>query len=112
MLAMFHTRLRKPADMPARDFYALWHAEGVASLEAQAAGVVKAIWKVAGKDEVIGVLEVPDGNGLDRGLFELAIWKQGMTHLVDEIEWTVLRPYENWVEHLGELSGGGPDAAV
>lgn len=105
MLAMFHTRLRKPADMDARDFYALWHAEGVASLEAQAAGVMKAIWKVAGKDEVIGVLEVADGSELDRGLFELAIWKRGMTHLVESIEWRVLRPYDDWVDHLAELSG-------
>lgn len=106
MLVMFHTRLRKPAEMPAAAFYALWHEEGVASLEAAAAGVITAIWKVAGKDEVIGVLEVEDGDGLDRGLFELAIWKQGMTHLVESIEWTVLRPYESWVEHLAELSGG------
>lgn len=110
MLAMFHTRLRKPAEMAAADFYALWHAEGVASLLAVEAGVIKAIWKVAGKDEVIGVLEVEDGDDLDRGLFELAIWKQGMTHLVDSIEWRVLRPYDSWVEHLAELSAPADQA--
>lgn len=107
MLFMFHTRLRRPADLPADEFYAIWHREAVASMEAVEAGIIKHIWKVAGKDEVIGVMDLPDADSLDRGLHSLPIWRSGNSHLAVQIDWTVLRPYEHWTEELGELSGAG-----
>lgn len=104
MLFMFHTTMRKPAEMPAQEFYALWCREAEASLRAIADGVIPHIWKVMGKDEIIGVIEAPDATALDLGLHELPVWKSGNTHLVQSIEWTVLRPYESWAEQLQQLA--------
>lgn len=104
MLFMFHTKLRKPADMPAETFYGLWREEAVASLEAVQAGIIPHIWKVAGKDEVIGVIDAPDADALDRGLHELPVWRSGNTHMIDSITWTVLRPYEQWADQLEGLA--------
>lgn len=101
---MFHTKLKRPRDLSAHDFYEIWAREAEASMEAVAAGVITAIWKVAGKDEVIGVMEVADPDALDIGLHELPIWKTGNSDLVDSIEWTMLRPYENWTENVRSLA--------
>lgn len=107
MLFMFHTRLRRPSEMPAHEFYAVWEREAVASIEAVEAGIIKHIWKVAGKDEVIGVMDLPDADSLDQGLHSLPLWKSGNSHCVQSVEWTVLRSYENWGEELKELAKPG-----
>lgn len=108
MLVMFRSLLRKPPDLPSQEFYAAWLDEARGTLEGVEAGAVKAVWKVAGRDEVIGVLDVADGEVLDRTVNSLPLWRQGYSHLVVETQWTVLRSYEGWADDLERLSRGEP----
>ena len=67
MLLMFKARINKPADMSNKDFYTVWRKEAEAALGAKEAGVIKGIWKVAGKPEVVVIMEVESGDMLDQG---------------------------------------------
>ena len=68
--------------------------------------MIKAIWKVAGKPEIIAVLEVESGDMLDTAVQSLPLWKLGYSHIVKDIELIALRPYENWAEDLKTLAEG------
>src|SRR5215210_3850216 len=107
MLVHFRTLLKKPVDMSPQEFYAVWLQEAEASLAALEAGVFRGIWKVPGRHEVIGVIEVDDADALDRGIEALPLWKAGLQHAVESVEWTLLRPYEAWAEDLKGLAAGG-----
>ena len=108
MLVMYRTTLARPAGMTNGEFYGVWLEEAQATVEALAAGTVKAAWKVPGRDEVIGVVEVEDADALDRAVQGLPLWSRGYAHLVDRIDWTLLRPYEAWAEDLQRLARGEP----
>ena len=58
MLILLKARINKPADMTNKDFYSVWKKEAEAALAAKDAGVIKAIWKVAGKPEVMVVMDL------------------------------------------------------
>jgi muconolactone delta-isomerase len=104
MLFLLKAHLEKPEKTSNRDFYGAWRKESEAALEACRAGVIKAIWKVAGKPEVYAVLDVESGDALDRAILSLPLWKLGVSHFVTELELTALRPYENWAEDLKTLA--------
>lgn len=106
MLVMFRSTLRRPAELPPAEFYAAWLEEARGTLAARDAGVVTAVWKVAGRDEVIGVLDVPDGEALDRAVNGLPLWRRGYSHLVVDTQWTVLRSYDGWAADLERLAAG------
>ena len=74
--------------------------------EALKAGAIKAIWKVAGKYEVVAVMEVGSGDDLDAIVHSLPIWKLGYAHIVPEVNWIPLRSYENWSKQLATLKQG------
>jgi muconolactone delta-isomerase len=67
---------------------------------------MKHIWKVAGKYEVIAVMEVEDGDQMDAALHALPIWQEGFAHVISELEWTPLRNYQNWSNQLKDLAEG------
>ena len=75
-------------------------------MEALNAGLIKHIWKVGGKYEVIAILDLPDGDNMDEVVHSLPIWKLGYAHIAKEINWIPLRPYANWAEQLKTLAQG------
>jgi len=106
MEVMLWAKLEKPAETSNREFFEVWRQESVVALEARKAGVIKHIWKVAGKFEILAVLEINEGDDLDVAVHGLPIWKLGYAHIAKDISWTILRPYANWAEQLNELAKG------
>ena len=106
MEIMLHVKLVKPEGASNKEFFEVWRQESVAAMEAVKAGVIKHIWKVGGKYEVILVLDVDNGDQMDEIIHGLPIWKLGYAHIVPEISWVPLRPYANWAEHLKTLAKG------
>lgn len=103
MEVMMWAKLAKPESTPNREFFDVWFQESVAALQALKAGAIKNIWKVAGKYEVVAVMEVASGDDLDAIVHSLPIWKLGYAHIVPEINWIPLRSYENWSQQLADL---------
>ena len=106
MEIMLHAKLAKPEGLSNKDFFEVWRQESVAALEAVKNGTIKHIWKVAGKYEVMAIMELEDGDQMDEVIHSLPIWKLGYSHIATEISWTPLRSYANWAEHLNTLSKG------
>ena len=106
MEIMMWAKLAKPESATNKEFFEVWRQESVAAVEAYRAGIIKSIWKVAGKYEVVAVMEVQSGDDLDAIVHNLPIWKLGYAHIVPEINWIPLRSYENWGEQLKELAKG------
>ena len=53
MDVLVHAKLRKPDRMSNEEFFKVWKQEAAAALEAVKAGVIKQIWKVPGKYDVL-----------------------------------------------------------
>jgi muconolactone delta-isomerase len=88
---------------PTKEFYGVWE-EAEAALGAVKAGAIKHIFKVAGKHEVIAVCDFPDGDIMDQAVQGLPIFQLGYSHLVTDVEWLPLRPYEHWAQDLKKLA--------
>ena len=106
MEIMMWAKLAKPESTANREFFDVWYQESIAALQALKAGAIKAIWKVAGKYEVVAVMEVGSGDDLDAIVHSLPIWKLGYAHIVPEVNWIPLRSYENWSKQLATLKQG------
>ena len=106
MEVLLWAKLQKPANCDNKEFFGIWLQEAEAALAALQAGQMKAIWKVAGKYEVVAVLDVAAGDDMDAIVHALPIWRLGYAHMVPEINWIPLRPYANWAEQLKELAKG------
>ena len=107
MLFMLKATLAKPEGMSNKEFYGVWEKEAEAALAALKAGVIKAIYKVPGKPQVIVIMDVDTADDMEHAILNLPIWKLGYSHIVTDIEWTALRPYENWAEDLKKLAREG-----
>lgn len=104
MLFMLHAKMAKPEGMSNKEFYGVWEKEAEAVLAAYKAGVVKAMYKVPGLPEIIVIQDVSTADDIDHALHNLPIWKLGYSHIVTELKWTPLRPYENWADDLKKLA--------
>lgn len=104
MLFMLKAHLDKPQSMSNKEFYGVWLKEAEAAVGALKAGLIKAIWKVPGKTEVIAVMDVDSADAIEAAILNLPIWKLGYSHIVTNLEWTPLRPYESWYEDLKKLA--------
>jgi muconolactone delta-isomerase len=105
MDVLIHAKLHKPDRMSNQEFFGVWKQEATAALEAVKAGLIKHIWKVPGKYEVLVVMAVDSVDQIDEIMHKLPIWKLGYDYIVD-MEWILLRPYEHWAKQLEELSAG------
>jgi muconolactone delta-isomerase len=105
MEIMLRVDLAKPEALSNKEFYGIWLKETIAALEGVAAGGIKNIWKAAGKYQVIAVFDVENADQMDEAIHNLPIWTEGFSHIVTNIEWTPLRNYQNWSDHLKEMSG-------
>jgi muconolactone delta-isomerase len=103
MLFMLHVKLAKPEAMSNQEFYGVWEQEAQAAMAGMKAGVIKALYKVPGQHEVISIMNMNTAEDLDR-IYTLPIAKLGYSHIVTELSWTPLRPYENWLEDLQQLA--------
>jgi muconolactone delta-isomerase len=103
MLFMLKSHISKPEGLSNKEFYGVWLKEAEAAVAAYKAGVIKGIWKVAGKPEVVTILDVESADVLESAMLNFPIWKLGYSHIVN-IEWNVLRPYQNWYEDLKKLA--------
>ena len=56
MDVMVHAKLHKPDRMSNKEFFSVWKKEAEAALAAAEAGVIKNIWKVAGKYDVTALI--------------------------------------------------------
>ena len=106
MEIMLWVKLVKPESMSNAEFFEVWRQESVAVTAALEAGAIKHVWKVAGKYEVIAVMDVASGDDMDAAVHALPIWKLGFAHLVPEISWTPLASYRAWGAQLTELAKG------
>jgi muconolactone delta-isomerase len=106
MLFLLKAYIAKPANVSNKEFYGVWRQESEAALGAVKAGAIKGIWKVAGRPEIIAILDLPSADDVDHAMLQLPIWKLGYSHIATNLEVIPLRPYENWAEDLKELSKG------
>jgi muconolactone delta-isomerase len=106
MEIMMWAKIAKPESASNAEFFEVWRKESVAAIEALNAGAIKNIWKVAGKYEVIAVMEVNSGADMDAIIHSLPIWTLGYAHMVPEVNWTPLHSYANWSKQLTELAKG------
>jgi muconolactone D-isomerase len=104
MLFMMHAKLAKPEGMSNKEFYGVWEKEAEAAVAALRAGALKALYTVPGTPEVVGILDVNTADDLDHAIHSLPIGKLGYSHMVVEMKWTPLRPYENWADDLKKLA--------
>ena len=68
--------VRQPENVSNAELVAIWKREAAAALGAMEAGAIKHAWKVAGQRVVIGVVEVPSHEDLDRALAGLPIIRE------------------------------------
>jgi muconolactone delta-isomerase len=66
----------QPANVSNEDLFAIWRREAEAALGAMEAGAVTHLWKVAGQRVVLGVVELPSAEDLDRALAGLPIVRE------------------------------------
>ncbi len=99
---LLHAKLKKPHGMSNDEFFGIWQRESVAGRELEKQGVP--IFKVAGKYEVIVLLDVAGPSEVDEAIHGLPIWKEGYQDMVD-VDVIPLRPYREWGEHLDRLTG-------
>jgi muconolactone delta-isomerase len=95
MLILFRGKMTKPYGMDDSEYYGVWLQEARAALEAKKVGAIQGIWKVAGKQIVIGIIDVPDAETFDSMLMQLPVYAKGYSFL-NELEYDILADYENW----------------
>ncbi len=107
MEVLLRVALAQPEGMSNKEFFGVWVQEARAALQAMQAGAIKSIYKVSGKYEVIVILEVESTDQIDEILYSMPIWTEGYSHIVKELDWTLLRPYEHWAQQLEGLAAAG-----
>jgi muconolactone D-isomerase len=76
MLFMVRFDVTQPANVGNDDLIAIWLREAEAAIGAMDAGAVPHLWKVAGQRVVLGVVDVPTAEDLDRALGSLPIIRE------------------------------------
>ncbi|MCG3108315.1 hypothetical protein L3N51_00596 [Metallosphaera sp. J1] len=102
MLYLVWFKIRQPKSLTQRHLMQIWQREAEAALPALKQGVIKGLWKVSGKREVVAVLDVNSHEQLDEILENLPIMKE-MGYGVD-IEVYPIHPYENFYELVKKLA--------
>jgi muconolactone delta-isomerase len=107
MLVFFRARVRKPDDVSNAEWYGMWAREAEATLQAIDAGVITAMYKVAGRHEVLGFMELATSDDVDHAIEGLPLLSEGYSHAIVDIEFFPVRPYQHWAEHLKDLAAAG-----
>jgi muconolactone delta-isomerase len=104
MLYMFQGRLEKPAEMSNAEFYGLWEKESEAAVALAESGLIKWVYKIAGRPEIVWLVDATDHDDMDRFLEKLPIFSLGFAHLVRDLKVTPLREYAGWYTDLKRLA--------
>ncbi len=76
MLFFVRFDVTQPANVANDELIAIWIREAAAAIGAMDAGAVPHLWKVAGQRVVLGVVDVPTAEDLDRALGGLPIIRE------------------------------------
>ncbi|MGI9098316.1 MAG: muconolactone Delta-isomerase family protein [Solirubrobacteraceae bacterium] len=76
MLFFVRFDVTQPASVSNEDLVEIWKREAAAAIGAMDAGAVTHLWKVAGQRVVLGVLDLPTAEDLDRALASLPIIRE------------------------------------
>jgi muconolactone delta-isomerase len=101
MLFFVRFDVRQPDALSNADFIGTWRREAEAALGAMEAGAVKHLWKVAGQRVVLGVIDLPSPEDLDRALGGLPIVRE-MGGGVTTTAW----PIYDYTTFAADLEGG------
>ena len=102
MELLLHAKLRKPDRMSNAESFGVWKQETVAVLAAVEAGIIKQVWKVPGRYEVIAVVVVESVAQIDPLTHALPFFRLGYDYCAD-FQWTMLGSYADWATQLDEL---------
>ncbi|MEA2167907.1 MAG: hypothetical protein QOF76_1207 [Solirubrobacteraceae bacterium] len=105
MLFFVRFDVTQPANVTNDDLIATWIREAQAAIGAMDAGAVPHLWKVAGQRVVLGVIDVPESQDLDRALGGLPIIRE-MGGGVKTEAWPIY-DYRLFAEDLNEGAHGG-----
>jgi muconolactone delta-isomerase len=76
MLFFVRFDVTQPENVSNSDLVAIWKREAEAALGAMEAGAVTHLWKVAGQRVVLGIIDLPSAEDLDRALASLPIIRE------------------------------------
>ncbi len=76
MLFFVRFDVTQPAALPNADLIETWKREATAAIGAMEAGAVVHLWKVAGQRVVLGIVDLPSAEDLDRALGGLPIIRE------------------------------------
>ena len=100
MLYFLKVTLKQPVNMSAKEFYECWARETRSALKSKEAGKIKALYKVSGKREILGILDLPSNRDVDKVLENLPI-TQEIGHSI-EFEVIPIYLYDELAEDLEE----------
>ena len=95
----------QPANVTNQDLIAIWIREAEAAIAAMDGGAVPHLWKVAGQRVVVGVVDVPTAEDLDRALGGLPIIQEMGAGV--QTEALPIYEYRQFAHYLGEGAFGG-----
>lgn len=101
MLFFVRFDVRQPENFANADLIETWKREATAAIGAMEAGAVKHLWKVAGQRVVLGIIDLPSFEDLDRALGGLPIIREmgaGVT--------TTALPIYDYTTFASDLEGG------
>ena len=104
MLFFIRFDIQQPATMSNRELVEIWDREADAALGAVDAGAVPHLWKVSGQRVVIGILDLPDAESVDRALAGLPIVQEMGGGVKTEV--LPIYDYHTFAADLKEAVGG------
>lgn len=102
---LLHAKLHKPDRMSHQEFFGAWNQETAAVIAARSAGVIKNVWKVPGRYEVIAIVELESTAQIDPITHSLPFFKLGYDYACD-FTWTMLGSYDDWAKQVTDLAKG------
>lgn len=94
---LFFVKVRvTPRELSPDELWDLWEKEAEAALQAKAAGAIVTLYKVVGQRRVIGIVDAPSHDDLDR------IFMAGlpMAHYLEFEEIVPIRRYEDFADDI------------
>lgn len=98
MLYHIDFRVTYSQSMTQKDLFSIWAKEADTALNAKSAGVVVDLWKVAGENRVIAIVNVDSPDTLDRILMDLPIMQENGQNI--QVSVSSLRRYEDFAADL------------
>jgi muconolactone D-isomerase len=105
MLFFVRFDVTQPPNVSNKELIETWIREAEAALGAMAAGAVPHLWKVAGQRVVLGVVDAPSAEDLDRALGGLPIIREMGSGVKTEV--LPIYDYRTYAADLDEGAYGG-----